>query len=98
MPMPSPGKKDDEKSFMARCMGDEHMNEKFPDQEQRAAVCMKQFEGDPAPVPSDKLEKLFKKDTQPRAQDGRFTDAVSKDDPTKRGWQRGASGFIYIPQ
>ena len=42
MPLPTPGG-DSEKGFMARCMSNEHMRSKFPDQAQRAAVCYRQF-------------------------------------------------------
>ena len=40
MPIPSPNKDEDRKSFMSRCMGDNKMNEEYPDQKQRTAVCM----------------------------------------------------------
>ena len=43
MPIPKPGADEDEKKFIARCMGDEVMNTEFPDQEQRSAVCYRQF-------------------------------------------------------
>lgn len=43
MPMPMPSGDDDEKSFLGRCMGDAHMNEKFPEQDQRAAVCYRNW-------------------------------------------------------
>lgn len=45
MPMPMPQGGEDEKKFMSRCMGDAHMNEKFPDSAQKSAVCYKQFRG-----------------------------------------------------
>lgn len=37
MPKPTPNESKDE--YVSRCMGDKRMNEKFPDQKQRAAVC-----------------------------------------------------------
>lgn len=40
MPIPSPNKDEDRKSFMSRCMGDSKMNEEYPDSKQRVAVCM----------------------------------------------------------
>ena len=40
MPIPSPNKDEDRKSFMSRCMGDEKMNKEYPDSKQRTAVCM----------------------------------------------------------
>lgn len=42
-PMPKPSGNDDERTFMSRCMADPHMNEKYPDQKQRAAVCYQQY-------------------------------------------------------
>lgn len=40
MPIPSRKKDEDRKSFMSRCMSDNKMNEEYPDQKQRTAVCM----------------------------------------------------------
>jgi len=40
MPIPSPNKDEDRKSFMSRCMSDSKMNKEYPDQKQRTAVCM----------------------------------------------------------
>ena len=40
MPIPSPNKDEDRKSFMSRCVGDSKMNEEYPDSKQRVAVCM----------------------------------------------------------
>lgn len=39
MPMPRPGKNEEQQAFISRCMGSEAMLEEFPDQKQRAAVC-----------------------------------------------------------
>lgn len=48
MPIPKRGKNEDKKKFMERCMGDGVMNKEFPDQSQRAAICMsKACEGIP---------------------------------------------------
>ena len=44
MPMPTPGADEAEDAFMDRCMSNDHMREKFPDGEQRAAVCHGQFD------------------------------------------------------
>jgi hypothetical protein len=41
MPIPKPKDKEDEKSFMSRCMGDENMKEYKGDQ--RSTICMKSF-------------------------------------------------------
>ena len=43
MPLPKPGKGQDQKAFMKTCMGNPTMLEEFPDPRQRAAVCMSQF-------------------------------------------------------
>lgn len=40
MPLPKRGEKEPRKDFMSRCMGDQVMNKEYPDQSQRAAVCM----------------------------------------------------------
>ena len=40
MPIPSPNKDEDRKSFMSRCMGDDVMNKEYPDVKQRTAVCV----------------------------------------------------------
>jgi len=40
MPLPQKGEKESRKDFMSRCMGDEKVKKEFPDQSQRAAVCM----------------------------------------------------------
>lgn len=43
MPMPEPGPTEDEDTFISRCMGDDTMNEDYPEQEQRSAVCYSQW-------------------------------------------------------
>jgi hypothetical protein len=40
MPIPSPNKDEDRKSFVSRCMGDDVMNKEYPDVKQRTAVCV----------------------------------------------------------
>tara|TARA_R100000742_G_C4277276_1_gene99017 strand:- start:760 stop:2214 length:1455 start_codon:yes stop_codon:yes gene_type:complete len=40
-----PNNTETHEEFMGRCMGNSKMNEEFPDEEQRYAVCMKQHEG-----------------------------------------------------
>lgn len=39
MPIPQPRANESEDEFISRCMGDDTMNEDYPDQEQRAGVC-----------------------------------------------------------
>jgi hypothetical protein len=43
MPIPKPGKKEEQKQFMSRCLGDKKMKEEFGDIKQRIAVCMTSF-------------------------------------------------------
>jgi phage head maturation protease len=42
-PIPSPRTGESQQDFMSRCMGNDVMNEDFPEQEQRSAVCMRQW-------------------------------------------------------
>lgn len=39
MPMPKPKKNEEKKDFLSRCMGDDVMNEDYPDNKQRYAIC-----------------------------------------------------------
>lgn len=43
MPIPKPGKKEEQKEFMSRCIGDKVMRKEFKDIKQRIAVCMTSF-------------------------------------------------------
>ena len=43
MPLPTPNQGESEQEFVSRCMGNDTVNEEFPDQEQRAAVCYRQW-------------------------------------------------------
>jgi len=43
MPLPTPNENESEEDFISRCMGNDTTNEDFPDQEQRAAVCYRQW-------------------------------------------------------
>lgn len=43
MPLPTPQPHEDQDSFISRCMGNDTMVDDFPDQEQRAAVCHRQW-------------------------------------------------------
>ncbi len=45
MPLPKPNRNEDRESFMQRCMANDTMNSEYPDEEQRAAVCSRQYEG-----------------------------------------------------
>lgn len=44
MPLPVPNEGENQEEFIQRCMMNETMNEEFPDEKQRYAVCLKQFE------------------------------------------------------
>lgn len=44
MPIPTPRDDEDESEFIDRCMADEVMNEDFPDESQRRAVCQSQWD------------------------------------------------------
>jgi HK97 family phage prohead protease len=43
MPIPTPGTSETESEFIARCMGDEVMNDDYPDDDIRAGVCYTQW-------------------------------------------------------
>jgi len=43
MPIPKPGKKEEQKQFMSCCLGDKVMKEEFKDINQRIAVCITSF-------------------------------------------------------
>jgi HK97 family phage prohead protease len=43
MPIPKPKNDEDHDEFMDRCMGDDVMNDEYPDGKQRAAVCEQQW-------------------------------------------------------
>ena len=46
MPLPTPTEGENEQAFISRCMANETALEDFPDQEQRAAVCYRQWRGE----------------------------------------------------
>ena len=48
MTLPTPNTGESEQDFISRCMGNDTMNEDFPGQEQRSAVCYKQWRGEKA--------------------------------------------------
>jgi len=39
MPLPKPRKNEKEEEFISRCMGDKVMNDEYPNQGQRSAIC-----------------------------------------------------------
>ena len=44
MPLPNPHKEEEKDDFIDRCMGDEVMDEEYPDESQRRAVCETQWD------------------------------------------------------
>jgi len=61
-PMPTPHSDEDESSFMERCMGNDEMMDEFPDEEQRGAVCMRQWEEHEEMMDEDKSLKSLQQD------------------------------------
>ena len=57
MPEPKPSANEDHDAFMERCMGDSMMNHDYPDQDQRLAVCSRQWDGKAS---GDVQRKFFK--------------------------------------
>lgn len=43
MPLPEPTKNEDKDDFMSRCMSSDTMQDEYPTQQQRWAVCRKQW-------------------------------------------------------
>jgi hypothetical protein len=43
MPLPTPNKDESKDAFISRCAGNDTMNNEFPDQDQRLAVCYSQW-------------------------------------------------------
>jgi len=43
MPLPTPNSGESEQAFISRCMGNDTMNADFPEQDQRSAVCYRQW-------------------------------------------------------
>ena len=55
MPLPSPGKNENERKFIDRCMGNGVMVSEYPDGKQRFAVCNSQWKRKSKNSKSDKL-------------------------------------------
>ncbi len=53
MPLPSPTADEKRDDFLSRCMGDPFAAGEFEDQDQRMAVCIRQFEGERQPATND---------------------------------------------
>lgn len=43
MPIPKPKKKESREDFIDRCMGDSVMNDEYPNESQRLAICSSQW-------------------------------------------------------
>lgn len=46
MPLPEPKDNEEKQEFTERCMSNDVMKREFPENKQRYAVCMKQWEGE----------------------------------------------------
>ena len=57
MPLPKPHKNENKDDFISRCMGDNVMNEEYPDNSQRAAVCYSQWRNKDAEKKNEKSNK-----------------------------------------
>lgn len=62
MPLPTPKKGEDEKKFIARCMGSKAVQEEFSDQKQRVAVCYSQWRGKDSKKEDVEKEDVEKED------------------------------------
>ena len=58
MPLPSPRGKQDKEAFIAACMGDPVMNEEYPDEKQRAAVCHSKWKESRGEIEIDLTENI----------------------------------------
>jgi len=73
MPLPTPNENETHDEFMERCMSNETMQEEYPDEDQRYAVCQTQWEGkeEASPDPEKRdFDKPQQKIAQVRAKDG----------------------------
>lgn len=69
--MPKPMADETEEKYISRCMGDEHMTEKYPDNDQRVAVCYAYWD---------------KKDAPDNPEDYSRDKPSDEDEPKKRGY------------
>ncbi len=61
MPIPKPIEKQTQDEFMSVCMGNDIMNKEYPDQKQRAAICMTSWKNkDKKEMTDEKMIKEFK--------------------------------------
>lgn len=59
MPLPTPNDDESHDDFISRCMADSTANEEFPDENQRVAVCEKQWSKDKAGAPDGSETRSF---------------------------------------
>lgn len=64
MPLPKPTDEETREEFIERCMTDEISVEEFPDEDQRLAVCVTQFEDNRYKAFFEFLEVLEKIDNE----------------------------------
>jgi hypothetical protein len=60
MPLPSPNTGETQDDFMARCMGNDAVTTEYPDQDQRTAICLRQFVGEATDGKADDGEMIVK--------------------------------------
>ena len=69
MPLPKPSLGESRDKFVSRCMGDDKVTSEFPDRDQRAAVCISQFEGGKMSEEQIDLEEYIE-DQETKTEDG----------------------------
>jgi hypothetical protein len=86
MPLPMPNEGESEQDFISRCMGNETMNEDFPEQEQRSAVCYRQWresKGIEMDKPTDTgTDEVQIDSTEPAELEGNALKAMGRTDDT----------------
>src|SRR3954467_4592772 len=60
MPLPSPNTGESQDDFMARCVGNDAVTTEYPDQDQRTAICLRQFVGEATDGKADSGEMIVK--------------------------------------
>lgn len=59
MPLPKPKEDESKKDFLKRCMGNNTMNDEYPERDQRFAVCNTQWRNRNKEISMDKITKYF---------------------------------------
>lgn len=82
MPLPTPSKNEKEKEFVSRCVGNPTVNEEFPDNSQRVAVCYSQWR---------RSKKSDSADTEP----GQRSFTIKLDSEKSNMWIDETTGFLH---